>query len=219
MGLNWEVNIRHTKTLSLLITVNASPNSSTCTFRAVTYFTDVPTVHLQVKHSNHSLVCLFPLLLFALYSIFSPGTNSLSWSGVGDSSAPRGWAGWPSEVAPKQHFHGSAVLFFFHRWSELLSTSTCVFRPEERPKACLIFPTTPVGIGSKFTLAYKPCPEGFVSTHGQSSAWESVYLSFQRKAEAWGSQTTKFIIKSCIDSRGEGLLLNWAKLKYFDSLW
>lgn len=131
----------------------------------------------------------------------------------------RGWAGWPSGVAPKQHFYGSAVLFFFHRWSELLSTSTCVFRPEEKPKACLIFPTTPVGRGSKFTFAYKPCPEGFVSTHEQSSAWESVYPSFQRKAEAWGSQTTKFIVKSCIYSRGEGLLLNWAKLKYFDSLW
>lgn len=61
MGLNWEVNIRHTKTLSLPITVNASPNSSTCAFRAVTYFTDVLTVRVQAKHSNHSVVCLFPL--------------------------------------------------------------------------------------------------------------------------------------------------------------
>lgn len=107
MGQNWEGNVRHTQILSPPIPVNASPHKQRAVpaLAGLWHFTNVPTVNVQVKH-NHSLVGLFPHFLpCPLCSIFSPGTNTMSRSGVGDDPALSGrwgWAGWPAQVPPEQ---------------------------------------------------------------------------------------------------------------------
>lgn len=89
MGQNWEGNVRHIQILSPPIPVNAPPHKQRAVpaLAGLWHFTSVPTVNVQVKH-NHSLVGLFPHFLpCPLCSIFSPGTNTVSRSGVGDDPA------------------------------------------------------------------------------------------------------------------------------------